>query len=551
MPLPNKTIKVLYKLSYFFWYLFIFTIPFGTRLIIKSRLVDGVFVEWGTISIFASETVLLFLCFFVSLLIIFDWGTVKNRILEYKKVIIALAVFLALALISAINSQFFAASSWQFLRVIEVSLLLVSVIILRPSFKNTALVFSLSLIPSLILGIFQFGFQFSPASKWLGIAQHLPEVLGTSVVGTFVDPAVGGVNRFLRVYGTFAHPNIFAAYLTVNFWVLIYLILKFSTCSNSNDDILRPTPISPGESRSSLLRWRSARTILAEWTKKSGRGILSPVLYFLFFLNFYCLFLTFSRAAWMALLVSLLVCWFISLLVKPRETPLRPSPFKKGGGLGWGILVLFLLLFIFASVLVCAHHDLVFSRFGKDSYLEVKSISERVAGLGEAKEIIFKSPRSSPFEKGGLRGILFGVGPGAYTYALAQKFFELSPYQLQPVHNVWLLILSELGIFGFLAFIIFLIQIIRNINFQNKIPHLPRLLSGSASGGNPPPLEKGEEGRGIFISPFTKGGIRGILIIVLLVLSLFDHYLWSLWPGLALAGLILSFGFLSHEIPHE
>lgn len=473
----QSRVEKIYKLSHFFWYLFIFTIPFGTRLIIRPRIVDGVFIEWGTISVFASEIILLLYCFIVILLAFFDREKVKQKILAYRKILLILGVFLCITLISSLNSLFSKFSLFHCFRLFEAALLLASVIILRPKFKTTALVFSLSLIPSLILGMFQFSSQFSPANKWFGIAEHLPEVLGTSVIG-------GAASRFLRAYGTFAHPNIFAAFLVVNFWVLIYLISKIS-----------------------------------ENIKKVG-------LYFLFFLNFYLLFLTFSRTAWLAFGVSLLVYLFICLLNKIlhlHSSPLKKredrreisSSFEKGGMRR--ILNLFLILLIFTSVLVYFYYDLISARFGADSYLETKSVSERMKGFGEAKEIIFKSPTKSPFSKGGLKGILFGIGPGVYTFALAQKFPELSPYALQPVHNVGLLILSEIGIFGLLAFIVFLVFLI-------QIPHLS--------------------------SPFFKGErLRwGILLVVLFTLSLFDHYLWSLWQGLALLFLVFSFGFLDSRV---
>ncbi len=449
--MKQAVVEKLYKLSYLFWYLFLLTLPLGARLIIKPRLVDGVFVEWGTISIFASEIVLLFFCFFVFLLTIFDWQTIKGRILEFKKVLIALAAFLILALIPALNSEFFGFSIFWFFRLIEVSLLFLSAIILRPTFKTTAIVFSLSLIPSLLLGVFQFGFQFSPANKWFGIAEHLPQVLGTSVIGI-------SIGRFLRAYGTLPHPNILAAYLAVNFWLLLFLTSNIK--------------------REALQR---------------SRQIMLLLLYFLFFLNFYVLFLTFSRAAWLALGLSLII-----LFVRFRESLGFPKPNKQFRG----ILILFSALLVLALILGYSHSDLIFSRMDTASYLENKSISERVAGFGEAKEIIFKSPLSSPFGKGGLRGILFGVGPGAHTYALAQKFPELSPYALQPVHNVWLLILAELGIFGFLAFIVFLIFLFKSIRAASRY--------------------------------------KFAIILSLFILSFFDHYLWSLWQGLILGALVLT-----------
>ena len=60
------------------------------------------------------------------------------------------------------------------------------------------------------------------------------------------------------------------------------------------------------------------------------------------------------------------------------------------------------------------------------------------------------------------------------------------------MHNTWLLVLAELGVLGFLVLLLSLRPLMN---------------------------------------------LQALFLIPLGVISLFDHYLWSLWPGLALLAL--------------
>ena len=51
---------------------------------------------------------------------------------------------------------------------------------------------------------------------------------------------------------------------------------------------------------------------------------------------------------------------------------------------------------------------------------------------------------------------LIGVGIGNYTFALRAKYPEIKVWELQPVHNTYLLILAELGVVGFLFLLLLL-----------------------------------------------------------------------------------------------
>ena len=139
-----------------------------------------------------------------------------------------------------------------------------------------------------------------------------------------------------------------------------------------------------------------------------------------------------------------------------------------------------------------------FARFNLDNRLEAKSVGES-SGQYTEWVAIFKS---HPW---------FGVGPGAYTLALAEKNPSVSTYDLQPVHNIFLLSLVELGIFAWLSLFFILSYLIYKIyRFQ------PVFLAVIVA---------------LFVSGFT------------------DHWLWSMYTGMMLWWVVLALG-IRHRLDY-
>jgi len=96
-----------------------------------------------------------------------------------------------------------------------------------------------------------------------------------------------------------------------------------------------------------------------------------------------------------------------------------------------------------------------------------------------------------------------GIGIGnytAYTNAKDQLYgVEKQSSAYQPVHNIYLLVISELGIFGLLALLLFLLSNTRCLTWKN---------------------------------PWTLG--LSLAVVSLLTIGLFDHYLWTLHFGILL-----------------
>ncbi|MBI4435336.1 O-antigen ligase family protein [Candidatus Uhrbacteria bacterium] len=192
------------------------------------------------------------------------------------------------------------------------------------------------------------------------------------------------------------------------------------------------------------------------------------------------LIVTFSRSAWLGLFVSFLL--LVGLMLWQRRLPPRRAIPVMALGLA-SILATFVVF-----------HSQVFSRFDTSSRLEVISIEERASQYQTFGEVFWTAP-------------LMGVGPNAYTFTLARLDPGHPVWSYQPIHNVYLLILAELGIVGIVV------------------------LGYGAFAANPFAHARLELADTLFA--ITAG-------VLLFTIGLFDHYLWTLWPGLALGALALA-----------
>lgn len=132
-------------------------------------------------------------------------------------------------------------------------------------------------------------------------------------------------------------------------------------------------------------------------------------------------------------------------------------------------------------------------RSGETTSVEARSIEERV-------EQYFDYPAA-------LSGRwLLGNGLGAYTFA-AFDAGTCRDWDCQPIHNIPLLILAEIGLLGALVVFAWSSSIDR-INF-NRFPNRDALVA------------------------FAMGN-------VVLVILFFDHWIWSQWAGLALIAFVMA-----------
>jgi len=155
------------------------------------------------------------------------------------------------------------------------------------------------------------------------------------------------------------------------------------------------------------------------------------------------------------------------------------------------LIGLFILLIIFISaVIIIPYQDVFFVRVQTQSRLEQKSLSERELYLKQAVSLIKQKP-------------ILGTGAGNYILELQKIIPGQAIWYYQPVHNYWLLLWGEIGIFGLLSALFFWLAIIKLSVKKHLWP----------------------------------------LGLTLIIISLFDHWLWTQPLGLILffllAGLMI------------
>jgi O-antigen ligase len=202
-------------------------------------------------------------------------------------------------------------------------------------------------------------------------------------------------------------------------------------------------------------------------------------------INLLALLTTFSRSAILTLLFGIFSIVFYFLIIEK-------SPKKKD------LLVIFYTLLILFFIFFTAYSNLISSRTNTQSRLEKKSLDDREIYLEESKKIINKN-------------FIKGVGLGNYTEFVSKNLAKnKEPWNIQPVHNVYLLIFSELGLIGFSIFMFFIIfnilEIFKLIKERN-----------------------------------TNRVIFSIILISLILISFFDHWLWTTSFGIIIFWLVLGF----------
>ncbi|NUM25646.1 MAG: O-antigen ligase family protein [Candidatus Buchananbacteria bacterium] len=434
----TKTIEYLF-------YLFIFLLPWQTRLIWRDASLNGFTWEYGRFSLYGTEILLWVILFLYAAWLIVNRPTAKLTAREYlaylrQPRVIAywlVVIFLLLAGFSVIGSIDAVLAYYHWFWLIEAVALFSLIVNFNFSLRRLAVAWVGSAAIQSVFAIWQFFNQYVFANKWLGLAWQFPTQGGSIILQTDSE-------RWLRAYGSLPHPNILAGFLVVALLLLLYL--AFST----NTRILLRIFI-----LSSLL-------------------VITPALFF-----------SFSRSAWIALIVCLIVLSF--WLYRRHDKALNRTFYQ-----------IFLLLVLMVVILGLNLTDPLVTRLVGREPLEISSISLRMTFTEQAWNII----QTRPWQ---------GTGVGNYTLGVYHDINSSWPgYYYQPVHNLYLLILAEMGIFGALTFAA-LLGLLGYMAFRQG-----------------PSLEK--------------------MIIILslascLVISLFDHYFWTLYFGVMVFWVVLALNF--------
>ncbi len=399
------------------------------------------------------------------------------------------------------------------------------------------LFFNIIILSSLfqsIIGIIQFFLQKSISLFWLKESLILPEILGVAKI-------ILNGETYIRSYGLMPHPNVLGGFLL--FSIIITLLYKklFHACPPKNcsasicdNNVPRGTLFNEKqESTFDCSTWNIFGRVEQFWIIENisiFRLILPPhqkiiSRYYEFikiFLKkikkpllkaFWCggvaiqilaLILTFSKSAIIGLLIALVYIFtpfsFIRRRAEDEVKLFHVEHFKP---------TILSILIILASTFIIIKPDL-------DS-LFLNSLNERLFYLNVPRGTFESDP-------------VFGLGAGQSVLSM-QKYFpqKLELWQYQPVHNVFLLIFSELGLVGFGLFIWWLWKLFHLPHRQTSVEQWQKnneyiLHNDSAYLSS------------IIISRYFKGILLGLIFIML-----FDHYLWDIQQGSLLFWLTAGF----------
>ncbi|MBF8280896.1 MAG: O-antigen ligase-related protein [Candidatus Magasanikbacteria bacterium] len=387
--------------------LIFFLLPLQTQYIFRRGLLNGGPWEWGTLRLYVVQILIVAAALTAALI------SKKFRAQFNRPALLLFCALLFISILWAPEKQ--VAFAAAFSAGVAVALfLLARGLTINPVYARTA--FIVGVILESLLAIYQTTVQKVVASTLLGIASHAPSVLGDAVVET-------AAGRWLRAYGGLPHPNIFGAFAAA---ALILLLAK--------------------------------RASFPKFFMPPAAAILTAGL-----------FLSFSRSAWLAAALALVI--LMGRVVMRRVVAAGFWPMFT-----MIILTVLTLGIIFRSALISRFN------FSGTTATETISSSERTLYKHDARKLI----REQPF---------FGVGIGNMTYSAWLKDSSRYSFLYQPVHNIFYLITAEIGLVGL---IIWLIAIWREIKIVRQ------------------------------------GSDRLTLIILILPLAIFDHYLWTAWVGLIL-----------------
>lgn len=291
--------------------------------------------------------------------------------------------------------------------------------------------FCAALIFQAVIGIIEFNLQSHHFLAALGL--HWPGLIDATSAGASILKFADGQN-FLRVYGTFPHPNMLGGFVLICMAAVIVMVLY-----------------------KKKIHW--------------------PAL-FLLMAGTFLLVATFSRSAWLGMAVFLLI-----ITIK-----FRLSERTK---------ILLILSFIISAALftLIPLRELFISRTTAPT-----TATEEFSLVGR----VWLSQQALAYTK---ERPFTGVGIGSFVIQLAERDGERN--FVEPVHNVPLLLLSELGIVGLAVLISILVLMGREFLAAERVNL-------------------------ILINAVLAG--MGII-------SLFDHYLWSLPPGRMALGIVLGLWF--------
>ncbi len=508
-----------------FFYGFLITFPLTIRKVIIFYPINSQFNEYTGIYLYLSDIFLIITLFLWGISILRNKNTnlsIDNAILWLKQAITYLPLLLVFwSFISILWSENQNVALFKAIKLLELFLLYLYVI-----FRLFHLTIPLSLprrgnegevvnkggvIKNILHIIIALGFMQAIIGIWQFIIQH--------PVGLFwlkeslISPNVAGVakiildgEKYVRSYGLFPHPNILGGFLILSIILTFYYKKMFHVeylVSVKQSSVCH----SELNSGSTSIRFRISARGGSHAYRQAGAFDGKSGMTILLLIQVIALILTFSKSAIIGLFIAVLyILWKNKEMFHLRRNVPRVTFF------GTGVEHFGKKAIIIATILIVAF---ILAKPNLDSFL-AQSLKERNLYLNVSPALncsMWNNLISGKRETiNSLKVLILGLGNGQFVINLkSYPVLIIESWQFQPVHNVFLLILSELGLVGLIIFVWFLWKL-----FHLTLPlSLPRR-------GN-----KGEVFKGIFLA--------------FIFIMLFDHYLWDIQQGQIMLWMILGF----------
>lgn len=253
----------------------------------------------------------------------------------------------------------------------------------------------------------------------IGIAQFIQnKSLGLHILGeSIIGPNINGVakivingEKHIRAYGTFPHPNIMAGFLIIPILIIL------------SELITKKSSFFLGKGLEKDLKNVSRETLL--------NFLPSWFLYISGMIIMLGFVLTFSRSAFLGLFVGFLV-----YLIGVAKIIQRFSSDSDSNKSCKHLILIFISVALFLLVLLASKYT---------SFFSSQSLEER----NLYKIVSYETISNYTFK---------GIGIGQFVLSEYSRWPNLESWQYQPVHDIFLLVFSELGIIGFSLLALFLV----------------------------------------------------------------------------------------------
>ncbi len=457
--------KVLEKIVEYGFYLYLFLLPWQTRLIWREGVLNGGSWEYGTFSLYGTELLLLVILILGFIWMLLNRSSASEEKIDLFNFYILIFVLILASFISTYWAQDQLLTLYAFIKLMEGLGLFGLVMKINFTFRRAAWSLMATALLQSILAIDQFLSQSIGGNKWLGLSSQSPFAGGVSVIEN-------ETGRWLRAYGSLPHPNILGGFLVISLLLLVGLSLVAKSKIEKLFILISFVIINAG------------------------------------------LFLTFSRESWIGLLAALVFLFY--LVLKGRNQELKVT-----------LINLILISLIINGLFAIFFKDEFLVRLQATSRLETKSTEERVNYYDQAYKLI----SLNLFDK---ENWYRGDGIGNYTLAVYNKLdSRQNSWDYQPVHNLYVLMFAELGIEGMAAFLLLVYKIIREIKNHRLIAER-QIMVGSRGQRTSEVILLGKKFDYWFL-------IFSAIVIAIAVMSLFDHYFWTLYFGIMLFWLSVGF----------